>query len=338
MEQQKRKRVNSIDIFRLICALLVVAIHTHPFTDVNETIGFIVVQILPRIAVPFFFCISGYYYIEKLNAGESVCKQTFLKVLKLYIFWACIYYIRDFILYMCTGRLNIKGIIYTFIVEFFTSGASYHFWYFVGLLFSIVAVGLFYKLRIQKALPFVAAFLYTIGLLGCSYYAIGTQIPFLEKIINSQYFTFIRRNFLMGFPFFCMGGIIEKLRKKDEKHMFVKISISTVLFFAEIVFVVKSHLQSNIVITIFLPILLAFVVICLLNHPLSGYDSTAKKCRSLANYIFYVHPLFIWALQIVIRKPISNLMLYAFTVVCCIVSWSLLSKVDNRVIREYVVQ
>lgn len=337
MEQQEQKRVNSIDIFRLLCALLVVIIHTSPFTDMNETLGFIVVQILPRIAVPFFFCISGYYYIEKLNDGKFVCKQTFLKVLKLYIFWACIYYIRDFILYMYTGSLNIKGIIHTFIVTFFTSGASYHFWYFVCLLFSIVAVGLFYKLHAQKALPFVATFLYIIGLLGCSYYAIGAQIPFLTKIINSQSFTLIRRTFLMGFPFFCMGGMLEPMRKKIKNHILIKILISGVLFLAEIVIVVKCHLQSNIIITIFLPVLLVFVVAYLIDHPLSNHNAVAKKCRSLANYTFYVHPLFIWTLQTTIAQHISNFALFTLTVTCCIVSWLLLSKVDNRIIKKYVV-
>lgn len=337
MACHKQQRVNSIDIFRLLCALLIVIIHTSPFVDVNEMVGFVVIQILPRIAVPFFFCISGYYYIKNLNAGKFVCKQTFLKIWKLYTFWACIYYIRDFILYTYTGSLNIKGIIHTFIITFFTSGASYHFWYFVCVLFSIVAVGFFYKLHAQKALPFVAAFLYIIGLLGCSYHAIGIQIPFLATIISNQNFTLIRQIFFMGFPFFCMGGIIDPLRNKDGEHTLAKISISTALFLMEITFVIKNNLQSNIVITIFLPVLLAFIVVYLLKHPLSGYDTTAKKCRSLANYIFYTHPLFVWALQITIGQHISNLILYAFTIICCVVSWLFLSKVDNKIIRKYVV-
>ena len=64
---KNNQRNNSIDIFRLICAVLVIIIHTRPFEDQNELLGYIVVQILPRIAVPFFFCVSGYYYFHALK-------------------------------------------------------------------------------------------------------------------------------------------------------------------------------------------------------------------------------------------------------------------------------
>ena len=80
------QRVYSIDFFRLVCALLVVVIHTEPLCDINEIIGFITIQILPRIAVPFFFCVSGYYYIDKLEKGMPALKAYFFRVLSLYVF------------------------------------------------------------------------------------------------------------------------------------------------------------------------------------------------------------------------------------------------------------
>ena len=61
----------SIDLFRLYCAVLVVAIHTSPFMDQNNKLGFISTQVIPRIAVPFFFIVSGYYYIQNLEQGKK---------------------------------------------------------------------------------------------------------------------------------------------------------------------------------------------------------------------------------------------------------------------------
>ena len=53
-------RINSIDIARLLAAILVVAIHTQAVTWLSGyTNGGI--QILTRVAVPFFFCASGYF-------------------------------------------------------------------------------------------------------------------------------------------------------------------------------------------------------------------------------------------------------------------------------------
>lgn len=62
-------RINSIDIARLFAAILVIAIHTQAimwFSDrANGNI-----QILTRVAVPFFFCTSGYFF-KKAMSGRA---------------------------------------------------------------------------------------------------------------------------------------------------------------------------------------------------------------------------------------------------------------------------
>lgn len=78
-------RINSIDIARLFAAILVIAIHTQAimwFSDrANGNI-----QILTRVAVPFFFCTSGYFlqkgYVRK---GCSAIATSIWKVFRLYV-------------------------------------------------------------------------------------------------------------------------------------------------------------------------------------------------------------------------------------------------------------
>lgn len=64
------ERNSSIDIFRYICAIMVIAIHTHPFMEISEKCGYVFTQITPRIAVPFFAA-AGYFYIQKLEKNEK---------------------------------------------------------------------------------------------------------------------------------------------------------------------------------------------------------------------------------------------------------------------------
>ena len=45
----------ALDIFRLVAALLVVAIHTSPLWSVSELADFALSRVLARVAVPFFF-------------------------------------------------------------------------------------------------------------------------------------------------------------------------------------------------------------------------------------------------------------------------------------------
>lgn len=54
------RRINSIDIARLFAAILVVAIHTQAITWFSSYSNGNI-QILTRVAVPFFFCTSGYF-------------------------------------------------------------------------------------------------------------------------------------------------------------------------------------------------------------------------------------------------------------------------------------
>ncbi len=60
-ETVSTRRNGGLDIFRLIAAFLVVAIHTSPLSSLNETADFILTRIIARIAVPFFLMVTGYF-------------------------------------------------------------------------------------------------------------------------------------------------------------------------------------------------------------------------------------------------------------------------------------
>lgn len=47
-------RIPSIDIFRYLCSVMVVAVHTHPLEEFSQMLGFVATDIIPSIAVPFF--------------------------------------------------------------------------------------------------------------------------------------------------------------------------------------------------------------------------------------------------------------------------------------------
>ena len=56
-------KINSIDIFKFLCALMVVGIHTQPFGE-RLGGGYYATTIF-RIAVPFFFAVSSYLFFNK---------------------------------------------------------------------------------------------------------------------------------------------------------------------------------------------------------------------------------------------------------------------------------
>ena len=54
-----------IDLFRVIAAILIIAIHTSPFGSYSAWADFVLTRVIARVAVPFFFMTSGFFLISR---------------------------------------------------------------------------------------------------------------------------------------------------------------------------------------------------------------------------------------------------------------------------------
>ena len=87
-----KKRNNSIDLFRYVCALLVVIIHTEPFYGGElRGLGIFLKEFLARIAVPFFFAVSGYFLFLKIDRDGKAPLRSAWRLTKVYLFWSIPY-------------------------------------------------------------------------------------------------------------------------------------------------------------------------------------------------------------------------------------------------------
>lgn len=292
MEERNR----SIDIFRYICAIMVVAIHTQPFSEIDEKLGYVFTEIVPRIAVPFFFAVAGYFYILGLRRKKDILLPYLKRILKCYAIWSIPYFVVDFFQW---GHLNLKGFVVNCIYSFTTVGSHYHFWFFPALIFSVCVTTAMYKTGIQKCLIPMGIALYTVGCFGCSYRSWGMCIPGLSVLYSSQHFTFIRRMLLMAFPFFTSGALVYELEKVCKKYNISKsillccVAGTVVCWLGEIIAVIHYQLQENIVITFGLYLLTVMVLVFLLQHPMPQARLLSNLCHFLADFTYYIHPLVI---------------------------------------------
>ena len=327
-----RSRNCSIDIFRYICAIMVVAIHVHPFSDINAELGDFFTQIVPRIGVPFFFTIAGYFYIQRLEQGKNMFFPYIKRLLSVYIICSCIYYIVDFIQ---GGYHHPKNFIFTCVLKFTTIGSHAHFWFFPALIFSVCCTTLIFKIGFQKILIPCSIFLYVIGCLGCSYYKLGIAIPFLEKFYLHSQFTLIRRIVLMGFPFFVCGYLIFKIQKKIERFSTARklmiIWLATaVLYLIEIYAVRALGWQKNIIITPGLYLLVIITVLLLLKYPLPQWQAFSEKSRLAANFTYYAHPLCMSLISFFTKRIFD----FSLTVILTFAGSFVIYKLDNRFLNR----
>ena len=81
----KTESLGGFDRFRVPAALLVVAIHTGPLLSLNGEANYLLTDILARIAVPFFFAVSGWFLVPRLlREGRAALAPFVKKLLLLY--------------------------------------------------------------------------------------------------------------------------------------------------------------------------------------------------------------------------------------------------------------
>lgn len=104
------KKYTSIDIFKFIFSVCVIGLHT------NLTNNFYIIKLIFRLAVPFFFISSGFFYYSKIK-GKSmqeikIIKNKYIKRL-LYplLFWSIITCFLYFIIDVIKGKSVIMSLL-----------------------------------------------------------------------------------------------------------------------------------------------------------------------------------------------------------------------------------
>lgn len=212
MEQSRR--IRRLDDFRWIAAALVVAIHTSPLESLNETADFLLTRVIARVAVPFFFMVTGYFVLaEEQNRRENIVK-TLKKTGKLYFLLTLLYLPVQ--CYKGLSALRAEGALTTragktaadMLRAVLFDGTYYHLWYFPALMLGLCLAGVLLRSGRRSAL-IKAGMLYAFGLLGDSYYGIAEQIPLLKRIFDELFHvsSYTRNGFFYAPLFLIMGAL-----------------------------------------------------------------------------------------------------------------------------------
>lgn len=200
---QPKMRIKRLDDFRWIAAFLVVAIHTSPLESVSETADFLLTRVIARVAVPFFFMVTGYFVLYGENRKKRLI-HTLKKTGSWYLALSLLY------LPIQLYKLLEQKISVAYVGEFFKmvlfDGTFYHLWYLPALMLGLLVA--FFLLHLGDKTAFLCAgALYIVGLLGDSYYGITERIPFLNSIYNGMFQLFSHtRNGLFYAPLFLLLG------------------------------------------------------------------------------------------------------------------------------------
>lgn len=205
-----------IDYMKFIAAFLVVAIHVSPLSGINENGDFILTRIIARIAVPYFFMVSGYYVLpdSKKHNGRAVkfLKKTGILYLTAVILYLPINLYTGYFKELKAGKV---------LRDIFFDGTFYHLWYLPAVMLGVLLCLFLIRIMGERAAFIITVILYLAGLLGDSYYGLTRLLPVMGKIYDGilQVFSYTRNGIFFAPVFLMLGCLIKNREKKGEETL-----------------------------------------------------------------------------------------------------------------------
>lgn len=328
----EKRSYGIIDIAKFIAALLVIAIHCAPFYEINETWNFIYVQIISRLAVPFFFTVSGWLFFQKLDlhkgardeANRKALQHYWLRIAKLYLAWSALY-LPLLVISWIKGGFTAATCI-RLLRDFLFNGTYYHLWFLPALLLGIVIV---YALVMKWGKRFsliVCGILYLIGMVLNVYgpalhdvVLLGNVIQCYESVLATA------RNGIFFAPLFLILGIYAQdfMNQQYKKQTLLAFVISMIALCLEAFGLRSFGIMNDLTcMYLFLVPSVFFLLLFLLQFSFAGNQLTLCL-RKLSLLIYVSHIYFITLFMNVLQ--LSNFSVYVLTIIAsCLCSWAIL--------------
>lgn len=297
--QINKKSYDSIDLFRVIAVIFVVMNHTYPFANISETADFIITRIIARIAVPFFFMVSGYFVISNIfnvdkEKNYTLIKKSIHKTLKLYCIATIIYIPVN----LYSGNLSFHNGILTLLKDILFDGTFYHLWYLPAAIIGMLLLVFLLKYFKTRTVLIISIVLYVVGLGGDSYYYLVNKIPLVCKMyaVLFSVFNYTRNGFFIAPIFLILGALIARQKKTvDIKKALIGFIISLSIMVIEGLVLYKFNVQKHSSMYIMLlPVMFyLFQIILQLSGKLGANKINSRRCRNMSMVAYLIHPLII---------------------------------------------
>lgn len=270
------KKFPALDAFRIPAAVLVIAIHTSPLASVSDLGDFWFTRVLARVAVPFFFMMTGHFL------GQTP-RRFWQRTLLLYAGAALLYLPLNWY----AGTFSALDWMRKFLLE----GTFYHLWYFPAVLLGVPLVCLLRKLGTIPAFC-AAGLLYLIGLGGDSYYGFLADFPAVHAFYKGVFTLFgYTRNGLFFAPLFLLLGMFcPKLNRKTGAVGFV---VSLTAMSVEALWLHGLGVQRHDSMYLLLPVCMLF----LFGTLLAWNRGQSRPMRTCSMWVYIIHPWCIVAVR-----------------------------------------
>lgn len=300
LEKGQNVHYHSVDVFKLICSILVVMIHIPPFgsNDTFAQVNFGIQNAAARIAVPFFFMCTGFFLYQKTTCDDfdiQPVKVYLRKILRLYLIWSAIY----FPVSMKSILGHPQGIGYglmTYVRNFFFVGSYTLLWYLNATIVGVWIVSFLLSRKVKpKNILIAAAAFYGLGLLAQSWFGLivplKTAMPGVWSMLKVMQKVFVttRNGLFEGFLFISIGMLFAFNKVSIRKGLALPgFLICYLCMFGEVFLVERLGFARGYDMNLFLVPTTVFLFDLVIRFRLPGRGN-GKLLRWLSSLIFYLH-------------------------------------------------
>lgn len=284
----RRIQYGRVDWFRLAAALMVIAIHTAPFSMMEGyRLDAVLTYGLCRVAVPFFLMTSGYFVLASCvkSGGKDRRYVQFLKK-TLILYGGAVLLYAPVMWYAKKLPANPGELLKMLVFD----GTFYHLWYFPALILGcMMAVWMLKGCGLYWALT-IAGVLYFAGLLGDSYYGLIPDGSFLKNIYEGlfQVSSYTRNGIFYAPLFLLMGAALgEKKNRCPRAVGYLGFILSLILMLLESYATDVCNLQRHSSMYLALPAVMYFLYQILLE----GERTAPGFLRKGTAFLYVIHPI-----------------------------------------------
>lgn len=308
MECEKNKYYGMIDVLRLIFAIGVVAIHTMAFASINENLRIATSMGICRIAVPFFFIVSGYFLYNRITLKKEP-KSTLKRLLILYVSWVVIESVTLF-----PTILNYLNSPIFIIKRLLLVGVTGSLWYISSLIIAIILISKLLKKDRIVPLLIIGLALYLFGITGDTYYGL-----FSNKLVISYTSIFIlpQIGVTESILFVTLGAAINKYKLNEKiKYSGILSMLSILLLLVETFILNKTGIAKDANMYLSVILVAPLILIWALNYKKNISIKFSKACKEYSIGIYCSHQILMIWITILAPMLASNSMIkFIFTLI-----------------------
>ena len=311
-EKNTQKMNGTIDIVKLLMAILVIGIHTEPFGFhfwLDKGFG-----ICTRLCVPFFFVTSAYFYWRKERSAKSFLSRIVL----LYVIWSVIYLPFDI---PVLREMSIPQLLNRFL----WAGNGYGLWYLCGTITGFIITYLLLKIMQPDQVLIIAVIMLIIGTMKTTY---STALQQVFGISLTDYLG-TRNGVFYGFPYIALGMFTAKTASQgktdNRKKLYTGFFISLLLLIIEsYLFVIRFKADATILwLSVFPCTYFFFRIVSSIDIQIN--QNISFTFRKMSTLLYVSQFLFIPILS----RYLSNVVLFIATVIAAGITSLMIIKLSE---------